>query len=196
MSVTEQGLESLEANRDQVVWELATKIYSQSGHKVQLCTARDVVNSRIGVMKFQLAQARQAAIEANQIAREEAHRAAEEKARRIAREEAHRSAEEEARLRERQNKAARILGVLGEDEGKAKVFVRVQKILSEQLDVDENEVNLDSHIVNDLGADSVYELIMALEEEFDIEITDDSDWTVTACEVKQVVDLIYAKLSA
>ena len=112
--------------------------------------------------------------------------------------------------------------MLGEDEGKAKVFVRVQKILSEQLDVDENEVNLDSHIVNDLGADSVYELVMALEEEFDIEITDeeaseelnlnsyyassvswffsgshsDSDWTVTACEVKQVVDFIYAKLSA
>lgn len=208
VSVTEEGLKSLEANCDRVVWELATKIYSQSGHKVELCTARDVVNSWIGVMKFQLAQARQVA--------------AEQEARRIVREQSCQAAEQEARLRAQQNKVACILGVSGEDEGKAKVFVRVRKILSEELGVDENAVNLDSHIVNDLGANSVDGLVMALEEEFDIEITDDedsdrlnlssyyasswswffsgshsdSDWIVTACKVKEVVDFIYEKLSA
>jgi plasmid maintenance system antidote protein VapI len=35
ISVTEKNLKSLEANRDRVVWELAAKIYSQSGHKVE-----------------------------------------------------------------------------------------------------------------------------------------------------------------
>lgn len=231
VSVTEEGLRSLEANCDRVVWELATKIYSQSGHKVELCTARDVVNSRTGVMKFQLAQARQVAAEqeARRIAREEACQAAEQEVRRVAREEEAcqaaeqeaRRVEQEARLRAQQNKVACVLGVSGEDEGKAKVFVRVRKILSEELGVDENAVNLDSHIVNDLGANSVDGLVMALEEEFDIEITDDedsdrlnlssyyasswswffsgshsdSDWIVTACKVKEVVDFIYEKLS-
>jgi hypothetical protein len=49
---TEESLKALEANRDQVVWELATRIYSQSGHKVELSTLRDVVNSRIGDVKY------------------------------------------------------------------------------------------------------------------------------------------------
>ncbi len=48
-SVTEKDLKSLEANRDRVVWELAEKIYSQSGHKVEFCMVRDVVNSKIEV---------------------------------------------------------------------------------------------------------------------------------------------------
>jgi hypothetical protein len=55
ISATEESLKALEANRDQVVWELATRIYSQSGHKVELSTLRDVVNSRIGDVKYQLA---------------------------------------------------------------------------------------------------------------------------------------------
>ncbi len=38
ISATEESLKALEANCDQVVWELATRIYSQSGHKVELST--------------------------------------------------------------------------------------------------------------------------------------------------------------
>lgn len=103
-------------------------------------------------MKFQLAQARQAAIEANQIAREEADRAAEEKARL--------AAEEEARLREQMT---RILGELAGDEGFVRVFGKVRKIVTKQLSVEENNVNLDSHLSNDLGADELdlVELVVA-----------------------------------
>ena len=51
---------------------------------------------------------------------------------------------------------------------------RVIQILAEQLDMNENEISLDSTIVEDLGADSldIVELIMAFEEEFNIEISD------------------------
>lgn len=52
---------------------------------------------------------------------------------------------------------------------------RVRKIVCEQLGVSNDEVNKDSSFVDDLGADSLdtVELVMALEEEFDLEIADE-----------------------
>ena len=52
---------------------------------------------------------------------------------------------------------------------------RVRKIVCEQLGVSNEEVNNDSSFVDDLGADSLdtVELVMALEEEFDLEIADE-----------------------
>jgi acyl carrier protein len=52
---------------------------------------------------------------------------------------------------------------------------RVRKIVCEQLGKSDSEVNNDSSFVDDLGADSLdtVELVMALEEEFDLEIADE-----------------------
>ena len=52
---------------------------------------------------------------------------------------------------------------------------RVKEIIVEQLGVDAKEVNPEASFVNDLGADSLdtVELVMALEEEFDLEIADE-----------------------
>jgi len=52
---------------------------------------------------------------------------------------------------------------------------RVRKIVCEQLGKSSEEVNNDSSFVDDLGADSLdtVELVMALEEEFDLEIADE-----------------------
>ncbi|MBA5862328.1 MAG: acyl carrier protein [Nitrospira sp. CR1.1] len=57
----------------------------------------------------------------------------------------------------------------------ATVDERVKKIIAEQLGVEEDEVTLEAHFVEDLGADSLdtVELVMALEEEFEIEIPDE-----------------------
>jgi acyl carrier protein len=54
------------------------------------------------------------------------------------------------------------------------VFEKVKKIIVEQLGVEEEDIALESSFIDDLGADSldIVELIMALEEEFDIEIPD------------------------
>ncbi|HHP7231262.1 MAG TPA: acyl carrier protein [Xenococcaceae cyanobacterium] len=56
------------------------------------------------------------------------------------------------------------------------IFERVQKIVVEQLEVEEDTVKPDASFANDLGADSLdtVELVMALEEEFDIEIPDEA----------------------
>ena len=52
---------------------------------------------------------------------------------------------------------------------------RVKKIVSDQLGKNIDEINNDSSFVEDLGADSLdtVELVMALEEEFDLEIADE-----------------------
>jgi acyl carrier protein len=55
------------------------------------------------------------------------------------------------------------------------VFQKVKEIIVDQLGVDESQVTLKASFVEDLGADSLdtVELVMALEEEFDIEIPDE-----------------------
>lgn len=58
---------------------------------------------------------------------------------------------------------------------KEQIFEKVKGIIVDQLGVDEDEVTLEASFLNDLGADSLdlVELIMAIEEEFDIEIPDE-----------------------
>lgn len=54
------------------------------------------------------------------------------------------------------------------------VFEKVKDIIIEQLGVDEEEIKMEASFIDDLGADSldIVELIMALEEEFELEIPD------------------------
>ena len=51
-------------------------------------------------------------------------------------------------------------------------FEKLKKIIAEVLNVDEDEITMDTTFVDDLGADSldVFQIIMGIEEEFDIEI--------------------------
>jgi acyl carrier protein len=54
------------------------------------------------------------------------------------------------------------------------VFEKVKKIIVEQLGVEEEDVTMEASFIDDLGADSldIVELIMAFEEEFELEIPD------------------------
>ena len=55
------------------------------------------------------------------------------------------------------------------------LFEKIKEILVEQLGVDEEDVTMDASFIDDLGADSldIVELIMAMEEEFEIEISEE-----------------------
>jgi len=57
----------------------------------------------------------------------------------------------------------------------ASIEERVKQIIVEQLDVNEDEVNPEASFIDDLGADSldIVELVMAMEETFDVEIPDE-----------------------
>ncbi len=67
---------------------------------------------------------------------------------------------------------------------------RVKSIIVEQLGVDEDEVTLNASFTDDLGADSldIVELVMALEEEFSIEIPDEQAEKISR--VREAVDYI------
>ena len=54
-------------------------------------------------------------------------------------------------------------------------FEKLKKIIAEVLNVDQNELTMDTTFVDDLGADSldVFQIIMGIEEEFDIEIANE-----------------------
>jgi acyl carrier protein len=147
--MAEDGLEKLQLQRDNTVWDIATQIYSQSGRKVEFCFVRDMVDSHIKAMRHQLI------IEKERIA---------EQTRLVA-------------------------------ERTTMVMPKVIEIVIDQLGVDQSRVTLDSHLFRDLGVevlDSV-ELCMALEEGFDIEITDQM-WEGIST-IGEIVNVIKKKVS-
>ncbi|MGY6628970.1 MAG: acyl carrier protein [Oceanicaulis sp.] len=75
------------------------------------------------------------------------------------------------------------------------VFDRVKKIVVEHLDVEEDKVVEKASFIDDLGADSLdnVELVMAFEEEFDVEIPDDAAETIQT--VGDAVKFISEKLA-
>ena len=73
-------------------------------------------------------------------------------------------------------------------------FEKVRDIVVEQLGVEADDVAIESTFIDDLGADSldIVELIMAFEEEFDIEIPDDAAEKIKT--VKNAVDYIDSQI--
>jgi acyl carrier protein len=72
----------------------------------------------------------------------------------------------------------------------AAVEEKVRKIICEQLDVDEKDVTPEASFADDLGADSLdqVELIMAMEEEFDVSISDEEAEKIAT--VQDAIDYI------
>ena len=70
------------------------------------------------------------------------------------------------------------------------IQAKVIKIISEQLGKDESEIKMNSHFIEDLDADSLdtVELVMALEEEFEVDIPDEAAEKITT--VQSAIDFI------
>ena len=69
-------------------------------------------------------------------------------------------------------------------------FEKLKKVIADVLNVDPDEITMETTFVDDLGADSldVFQIIMGIEEEFDIEIPAEEAENVTT--VEQAVNLI------
>ena len=74
----------------------------------------------------------------------------------------------------------------------ASIEERVKAIVAEQLGVDADQVTTEASFMDDLGADSLdtVELVMALEEEFDIEISDEDAEKIQT--VQNAIDYVEA----
>ena len=67
----------------------------------------------------------------------------------------------------------------------------LEKIIAENLGINQDSIKDESHFVNDLGADSlnIVEVVMAIEEEYDIENPDeDAETLLTVGQVKQYIE--------
>lgn len=73
-------------------------------------------------------------------------------------------------------------------------FEKIQKIIAEVLNVDPEEITMETTFVDDLGADSldVFQIIMGIEEEFDIEIANEAAESIVTVSdvVEQIKNLI------
>ncbi len=70
------------------------------------------------------------------------------------------------------------------------VFEKLKKVIAEVLSVDPEEITMDTTFMDDLGADSldVFQIIMGIEEEFDIEVPAEEAENITT--VEEAVELI------
>lgn len=69
-------------------------------------------------------------------------------------------------------------------------FEKLKKVIAEVLNVDEDEITMETTFVDDLGADSldVFQIIMGIEEEFDIEIAnEDAEKIVTVADAVEQI---------
>ena len=73
---------------------------------------------------------------------------------------------------------------------------RIVEIIASQLGIEEDDVTAEASVIDDLGADSldVVELVMALEEEFDLEIPDEEAEKITS--VQNIFDYMAGALQA
>lgn len=75
-----------------------------------------------------------------------------------------------------------------------KVFDRIKTIIVDQLGIDENKITPEASFIDDLGADSLdmVELIMAIEEEFEIEVPEEEAENITT--VSDAINYISSKI--
>ena len=208
VSLSEEKLNQLEANCDQIVWDLATRIYKESGHKVEFHIIRNLINSRIEVMRYQLFFSKSSLLESKRIDEEKAMKIAEQKANAIINDKKIDDTEK-----------ITILQELAGDERKLAIFIKVQEIISDQLEVEKSEIHIDdelfylqsssyssysfytssssfdswSDLLSNWGGDELdtIDLIMALEEEFELELEEKCQEFTT---VKKLVDYLAENL--
>jgi acyl carrier protein len=204
VSLSEEKLNQLEANRDQIVWDLATRIYKESGHKVEFHIIRNLINSRIEVMRYQLFFSKSSLLESKRIDEEKAMKIAEQKANAIIND---KKIDDTKKITSQEN------------ERKLAIFIKVQEIISDQLEVEKSEIHIDdelfylqsssyssysfytssssfdswSDLLSNWGGDELdtIDLIMALEEEFELELEEKCQEFTT---VKKLVDYLAENL--
>ena len=75
------------------------------------------------------------------------------------------------------------------------VFEKLKQIIADVLNVDPDEIDMDTTFMDDLGADSldVFQIIMGIEEEFDIEVPAEEAENITT--VEEAVELINSAIN-
>lgn len=154
ISTSLEDLDALQSNRDQLVWEIATKIYARSGHKVELPMVRDLIDSRIRDIKNQFAL--------------------------------------EKPIPEYVPKKAQI--TTQKVDSTRVIFIKICSVICKCTDVSVNRVSMDSRISDLADKHEFSQILMNLEKDFDIQISDQAVRDMQT--VKHAVDFINSSLKA
>lgn len=197
---------------NEIVWKVATEIYTKSGHQIDFLFVKKILNLRLEPLRTKISEeerirnekkAEEAKTKAKLEVQRQARKAEEERIRKEkeAEEEKIRNQKEETRQKKLED-FSKLYPNISID-----IFIKIEAIIIEQLLVEEEEVTIDADLTSNLSADELdfVELIMALEKEFDIEIPDNFTWgylsfagsgvppKLKPISVKQIIDLVYEK---
>ncbi len=166
----EDALNAILDRSNEVVWRVATDIYSKSGYQIDFLFIKGILNLRTEPLQNKIIEeerikkakeAEKAKIEAELEAQRQVREAEEEKIRK-----------QQVETKQKHFREFREIY----PNVNIEIFAKIESIIVEQLEVDEESVTVDACLTSDLGADELdtMELMMELEGEFDIEIPDDA----------------------
>ena len=211
---SEDALNVILYQSNEVVWRVATEIYTKSGHQVDFVFIRNLLNLRIEPFRNKIAEKAKikAELEAQRRIKEaEKENIVKEKQVEEARIKVKLETEKEKLTKQRKKEKQENLEAFCESYPNIsiEVFLRIEKLITEELLLEEKQViTIDSILNKDLGADDldIMELIQVIEKEFDIEIPDDftgTNWISCICgnysrlesiTVKEIVDIVCEKI--
>lgn len=183
---------------NEVVWRVATDIYVKSGHQIDFVFIRDILNLRIEPLQNKIAEEERIKeeLEAQKRIREaeEAPIRAKLEAERLARE-----AKEQKQLQ--QFKEANP-DIDIDNYRELEIFTKLKKIIAEQLQVDEKLITLNYVLdfnfsyfgSNEDAYLNFIEFVMAIEEEFDIEIPDEEAKSLLFCSLGKIINFVLHKV--
>ena len=216
----EDALNVILYQSNEVVQRVATEIYTKSGHQVDFIFIRDLLNLRIEPLRNKIAKEERikAELEAQKrIGEAEQERTRKEKeaeqAKISAKLEVDRLAREakqkKAREQQKEIKQKQLQEFVQASSNISVVVIdKIEGIIADQLEVDREKITMDAYLDSHLGADDldIVELMMALEEEFDVEIPDSFtgvNWSLSSScdrsrlkpvQVKDIINLIHEKI--
>lgn len=224
ISMDRNCLNRLQKNSDEVVWNIVTKIYKESGHKISFESVLDIIKFRIKKLSNNLDHIEKI----NRL--EQERKALEEENKRL---------EEEGKILEQEREKNKIFNKVlydfNQNKNQAEIFIKVRKIFCEMFDCSESKVNKNTGaitwalyrrsnnwsslhgsqrvsydydlkeaenyykglcMVNDWDGEGLeaVEFVLALEEEFNLEIPDEDSYELLET-LEKIVEYIDKKIN-
>ncbi|MBW4536729.1 MAG: acyl carrier protein [Pleurocapsa minor HA4230-MV1] len=175
-----------------LIWKIATEIYNESGHKIDFAFIKNLLDQRSNLLENRIGEEQKAKadLEARRLFkkaekerfREEQRVASIKATAKLKDQKIEQIAKQKELDRERRERESKQLQAFKQANSEinsnyesSDIFIRIGNTIADQLEINQKTIKFNSYIMKDLGADELdnIEIVMAIEEEFDIEITDD-----------------------
>ena len=197
----EDALNVIANQSKDLVWRIATDIYQESGHQIDFAFIKNLLYLRSNLLENKIAEEIRAKADLDarrlfkkakkeRLKKEQKIASAKVKAERLEQTTRQKKLDRERREKESKQLQAfkQINPEIDSNYESSNVFIRIKNTIANQLEIGRETIRFNTYIMKDLGADEWdnLEIVMAIEEEFDIEISDDD---IPSCEYKAMVSM-------